>query len=128
MQQTQQYYKCLTAGVLILLIAPVAPAAAGPGAITGPSRPEPLLQNDATGPCDPRLDQPNYVPGVDVNGDPVVAADVPAPRVPVPRSVMIPLKNRGGAHRPGDAPYVELDGRSLDRLLNPPPGCQPKKR
>ena len=127
MQQTQQYYKAFTVALVILLIAPVAPAAAGPGAIAQPSRPEPLLQNDS-GPCDPRLEQPDYVPGVDANGDPVVAADVPAPRVPVPRGVMVPLKTRGGARHPGDGPYVELDGKSLDRLLNPPPGCLPAKR
>ncbi len=127
-QQAQQYYKILTAGVLILLATPATLAAARPGTITGPDRPEPLLQNDPTGPCDPGLDQPDYVPGVDVNGNPVVAADLPAPQVPVPNGVMVPLKGRGGSRRGGNAPYVELDGRTLDRLLNPPPGCQPKKR
>jgi hypothetical protein len=127
-QQTQLYYKILTVWVLILLVIPATLSAATPGAIARPAPPEPLLQDAPTGPCDPGLDQPNYVLGVDVNGNPVAAADVPAARVPVPQGVMVPLKNRGGAHRPGDAPYVELDGRSLDRLLNPPPGCQPRKR
>jgi hypothetical protein len=127
-QQTQQCYKIIAAGILILLVTPAAPSAARPEAIAQPAPPQPSLQDAPTGPCDPGLDQPNYVAGVDVNGNPVVAADAPAQRVPVPRAVMVPLKNRGGAHRPGDAPYVELDGRSLDRLLNPPPGCQPRKR
>ena len=127
MQHMQQYYKVFTAAATILLIA-VAPAfGAASGAITDRNRPEPLLQDAPTGPCDPGLGQPNYVPGVDVNGNPVVAADLPAPPVPVPEGVLVPLKSHGSRSHGGGTSYVQLDGRTLGALLNPPPGCLPRR-
>ena len=87
---------------------------------------EPLLSGGKPGPCDPRLGQPDYVGGVDVSGNPVIPADVPAARVPVPGEVLIPLAK--GRRRGPQGPVAALDGRALDPLLNPAPGCSPRAR
>jgi hypothetical protein len=102
--------------------------AAGPafgGSITGPSRPDPLLDG---GPADPCTQQADLAPGRDVNGRPVAPADVGAAKVPVPDQIAIPV---GGTHQPGrrnagsvsgaaNGTYVSLDGKTLAPLLNPP--------
>lgn len=109
------------------------------GSIVQPSRPDPLLDG---GPTDPCAASPDYAAGTDVNGKPVVAADVAAGRVPLPDSVAIPIgpsrnavsgpsprRNFGPGRRPvtpdnasnRDSTWVALDGRKLEPLLNPPP-------
>ena len=84
-----------------------------------------LLDGGPTSPC---MAGPDYQAGVDVNGHPVVPADEQASRVPVPDQIAVPLHSGQRAVRrdrsvPGqtDAPYVALDGRRLDPLLNPKP-------
>jgi len=119
-QQTQQNYKRLA--FLALLLAMASPGARLEAApIAASSASSPLLSDGKPGPCDPKLDQPGYVSGVDVNGNPVASADIPAARNPVPEEVLVPLNRTRG-----DGPVAALDGRALNRLLNPPPGCAPR--
>ncbi len=122
----------LLAGAALFLAAgqPVL-AAPSTGTITGPSRPDPLLDGGPTTPCAAAVD---YDAGTDANGQPVIPADVAAGRVPLPDGVAIPLGNnranqRGRRAGPnainGDSAYVSLDGRKLEALLNPPPCIDP---
>ncbi len=111
-------------GTILLLIA--APAVAG----TPASQPDPLLDGGPVSPC---MAGPDYEPGLDVNGRPVVPADAQASRIPMPDEIAVPLHSgqaRGPRHgrpgaaspaQPGNSPYVALDGRRLEPLLNPPP-------
>jgi hypothetical protein len=98
-------------------------------AITGPSRPDPLLDGGPTSACAAGAD---YAAGTDARGQPVVPADVAAGRVPLPDGVAIPLGNNRGVGRrranpmnPGDSTYVTLDGQKLEPLLNPAPCIDP---
>ncbi len=94
--------------VIMLLIA-FAPAYA--------AKPDPLLDSGPTVPCAAGMD---YSEGTDVNGNPVVPADIGAQPVPVPGTVMVPLPgNARGRGR--NSAYAALDGRKLDPLVNPPP-------
>ena len=125
MQQAQFNFAKL--GVLLVLLT-AAPAVAG--TMAKPHQPDPLLDGGPTSPC---MAGPDYAAGVDVNGHPVVPADEQAARVPVPDQIAVPLHSgqtqpsRRGRSRaassaqPGDSPYVALDGRRLDPLLNPRP-------
>lgn len=122
----------LAAAVLFLWAGQPGPAGTMAGTITGPSKPDPLLDSGPTSICAAAAD---YAAGTDANGQPVIPADVAAGRVPLPDGIAIPLgNNRGGnasrrryQHRPnsqrlgGDSTYVSLDGRKLEPLLNPPP-------
>jgi len=126
----------------LLLLAPsTAWAGAGPGSITQPSKPDPLLDGGPTDPCAARVD---YADGVDANGKAVVPADVEARPVPLPDSIAVPIGNnrarapglnqgRNNFRRPiapnpvtlgGDSTYIAIDGRKLEPLVNPPP-CAP---
>jgi hypothetical protein len=88
---------------------------------------QPLLHDGGPGPCDPGLEGPDVVEGVDVGGHPVTPVG-PRAYVPVPDQILVPLKN-GARHRhAGEAPLVALDGKTLDPLLNPPPACPQGKR
>ena len=123
MQQAQQNYRTAALSVLALFVALSAngPLLAAP--IVQHQRAAPLLSDGKPGPCDPRLDQPDYRGEVDVRGNPVAPADVPAARNPVPDGVLVPLNKRRG-----QGPLVALDGVALDPLLNPKPSCLPKAR
>ena len=123
MQHAQFYFARL--GALLALLA-AAPAAAG----TMTKQPDPLLDGGPTSPC---MTGPDYAAGVDVNGRAVAPADEQASRVPVPDEIAVPLHS-GQAQAPrhgrpnaassaqlGNSPYVALDGRRLDPLLNPKP-------
>ncbi len=82
---------------------------------------DPLLDGGPTAPCAAGVD---YSGGADVNGNPVVPADVAAARVPVPATVAVPLAgNAKGTGAGRNSAYVGLDGRKLDALVNPKP-CQ----
>lgn len=96
--------------------------------IAARNAPEPLLHDGGRGNCDPGLAGPDYVPGVDVNGNPVRPADLARRENPVPDSVLVPLAKRGRHGRSGEGPVVALDGRSLDPILNPLPACPVKAR
>jgi len=123
MQQAQFNFARL--GTLLVLLT-AAPAAAGP--MAKPHQPDPLLDSGPTSPC---MAGPDYQAGVDVNGRPVVPADDQASRVPVPDQIAVPLHSGRAPQRgrsraapsaqPGDSPYVALDGRRLEPLLNPKP-------
>ena len=109
----------------VLLVMAVQPA--GAGTIVQPSRPGSLLDGGPTAACAAGAD---FAPGSDVNGHPVVPADVAAAPVPLPDAVAIPIGgNRSAGGRRGhaaqtlggDSAYVSVDGRKLEALLNPPP-------
>lgn len=113
----------------ILFLAAVQPGLAG--TITGPAKPDPLLDSGPTAPCAAAVD---YAAGTDANGQPVIPADVASGRVPLPDGIAIPLGNNRGNQRAGrgrsnamngDSAYVSLDGRKLEPLLNPPPCIDP---
>jgi hypothetical protein len=125
MQNKQQNNKLLVTWALFMLSA--SSMADAERAVARSDVPQPLLQNGGEGPCDPGLDGPDMVAGVDVGGHPVPPAGMQAP-VPVPDQILVPLKNDRRRGRAGDAPIVALDGRALDPLLNPLPACPPGKR
>lgn len=116
MQQTQQSYYLVAAAALILLLTVTAAF----------SRDADPLLTEAQGPCDARPDGPDYVPGTDVDGNPVTAADSSRAKVPVPGGMLLPLGHQGGANgtaRP--QALAKLDQKDLDPLLNPKPACPP---
>ncbi|MEP6831653.1 MAG: hypothetical protein ABI963_15025 [Rhizomicrobium sp.] len=127
MQQAQQNYNLVRtlalAGWAVVTMVGVAHAGI---AVRG--TPEPLLHDGAKGACDPGRAGPDYVPGVDVNGNPVVPADLVGRKNSVPDTVLVPLAKRGRHGRSEDGPVVALDGRTLDPILNPPPACPAKAR
>jgi hypothetical protein len=115
----------------------VAVLGAIPGLAAQPARtpqgPDPVLRGPTPpAACGAALDGADYVPGLDANGQPVPRADIGAERVPVPGEILMPLPNRTAGGRggrgpgpgTGEAPYVSLDGRRLESLLNPEPPCQ----
>jgi len=126
-QQAQQNYKpaCGLALAGWVVLAMAGPAEAE---IATRNAPEPLLHDGVQGPCDPRLAGPEYVPGADVNGNPVTPADLARGAIPVPDEVLVPLNKRGRHGRSAEGPMVAIDGRSLDPILNPPPACSVKGR
>ena len=77
------------------------------------AKPDPILDPGATVPCAAGVD---YSGGMDVNGNAVAPADVAPQHVPVPGTVMVPLHGNGNGR---DSAYVALDGKKLDRLINP---------
>jgi hypothetical protein len=104
--------------VLSVLLGCANPAVCG--TITHPNPPDPLLDGGPTTACTAGV---GYAAGTDVNGRPIAPADVAAAPVPVPGNIAVPL--HGGAMNPatgaGTGPYVSLDGKALDKLVNPPP-------
>lgn len=111
---------------MIVLMAAMAVETSSFAGIAGRPAPNPLLDGAMRGPCNPRLDGPDYVPDVDVTGKPVVQADVPAARQPVPAEVLVPL-GKSGRHS-GQGPVASLEGKALDPILNPKPACPPGAR
>lgn len=124
MQHAQQNYKSACGLALAILIA----AGQAHAGIVVRGAAKPLLNNGAAGPCDPGLAGPDYVSGVDVNGNPVLPADIAGRRNPIPDGVLVPLKNGGRNGQRRDGPVVALDGRALEPMLNPPAGCAPERR
>ncbi|MES2254790.1 MAG: hypothetical protein V4559_07080 [Pseudomonadota bacterium] len=127
MQQTQQNYN-LVCGLVLAGWAVAAVAGAAHAGIAVRNAPEPLLHDGVRGDCDPVLAGPDYVPGVDVNGNPVRPADLARATNPVPDQILVPLAKRGRHGRSGEGPVVAIDGRSLDPILNPLPACPVKGR
>ena len=93
--------------------------------IANRSAPEPLLNGSAKGPCDPRLDQPNYIAGTDVSGHPVAQADLARSKLPVPDEILVSPSNQATQGKEG--PMVAIDGKALEPLLNPKAACPPDK-
>ena len=119
MQQAQQNFKRLAIGFFSMVLA-AGPSMAAP--IAHPSGPD-LLSDGKPGPCDPKLDQPGYKGGVDVAGNPVAPADLPAVRTSAPSEILVPL---GGKRRWDVGPVAALDGQAVEPLLNPSPDCKAK--
>ena len=109
MQHLQFYFvwrgtDCRVVATVLMLIQP---ASAAPS--------DPLLDGGPTTACAAGVD---YSGGADVNGNPVVPADVGSPHVPVPGTVLVPLHGNGKGK---DSAYAALDGKKLDALANPKP-------
>lgn len=110
---------------LLLGTAQPAPAAA----IAHQARPDPLLDGTPEGPCAGLMQGPDYAAGTDAQGRPVVPPDVGAPAVALPDQIAVPLHagegraRHGRRNAAGGVPYVAIDGRRLDPLVNPP-GCR----
>jgi hypothetical protein len=109
----------------VLLLAVLLATPAWAGTIARPTPRDPLLDGGDTTACAAGVD---YAAGTDATGKPVVPADAGAPPVPVPGAIAIPLQGRRQAGRAnpnapggGESPYVTLDGRKLEPLLNPKP-------
>lgn len=111
MQHAQHYFKAILLGIIL-----AAPAWAG--TIARPTPRDPLLDGGDTPPCAAGVD---YAAGTDATGHAVVPADVGTAPVPVPDALAVPLNGRGHGRRQADSPYVTLDGRKLEPLLNPGP-------
>lgn len=120
MQQTQNCGLCFLA--LLVLLVP------GPSVAARTIKPDPLL-NGTSGPCDPKLEGPDYVAGTDVDGNPVAAADLPQAKIPAPSGILVPLGNQAGRGK-NSAPkaYAELSQKDVDSILNPKPACPPQRR
>jgi hypothetical protein len=125
MRNEQQNYAVMAATGLFVLLS--LPAFARENAIARQNAGQSPLHDGGAGPCDPGLESPDLVNGVDVGGHPVAPAG-PQARMPVPDQILVPLRNGGRRGRSGDAPIVALDGRALDPLLTPLPACPPGKR
>jgi hypothetical protein len=126
-QQAQQNYKKLLAAIVTGLVTVAAMGSSADAGIAVREAPEPLLHDDAKGPCDPQLQGPDFVPGVDVNGDPVRSADLARAASPVPAEILVPLRSRARSAHSGGTPVVALDGKALDPVLNPAPACLPAR-
>jgi len=115
-QQTQE--NCYLALPFLVLVAVSAPILAAAGASDS-------LLSEAKGRCDPGLDGPDYVAGADVNGNPVMSADIPTAKVPVPDSIVVPLGGRAAKHHAPAEPqaYAELNRKDVDAIVNPRPAC-----
>ena len=124
MQQAQQNYKIALVLAWAVLVAPGAVHAG----IAARGAPQPLLHDGASGPCDPGLAGPDYVPGADVSDNPVPPADLAGRRNPVPDGVLVPFAKHGRHGRAEEGPVVAIDGRALEPILNPPPGCPARRR
>ena len=85
--------------------------------------PDPLLHDGVRGPCDPQTGWPDFVAGVDVNGNPVAPADLAKAKTPVPDGILVPLRNQGQGRGPEGKPVIALNGKTLDPILNPAPAC-----
>ena len=112
MQQTQENcWLVLAFFVLGTLLAPTLADAAA-----GAPRPDPLLA-EAKGPCDPKLDGPDYVAGTDVDGNPVVAANLSQAKIPAPNGILLPPGRRDWQRQSRSAPGLcsaESEGRGFD--------------
>jgi hypothetical protein len=122
-QQTQE--NCWLALAFLVLGTLLAPTLAD--AAAGAAKPDPLLA-EAKGPCDPKLDGPDYVAGTDADGNPVVPADLSQNKIPAPSGVLLPLAGntgRGKSARP--QAYALLSQKDVDAILNPKPACPARK-
>jgi hypothetical protein len=94
------------------------------GTIAHPTPRDPLLDGGAPTGC---AQAPDYVDAQDTTGKPVAPADVSGQAIPVPDSLTVPLhadsRRAVAANRPqlSNTPYINLDGKKLAPLLNPPP-------
>jgi hypothetical protein len=123
MQQTQQNCALMALICLGLL------ATSGAG-LASNGVPSDLLLSKTKGPCDPKLDAPDYVAGTDVNGNPVASADLSRPKVPLPGELWVPKAGQGGTNSSTNRAQalVGLDQNEMDSILNPAPACPPERK
>ena len=108
--RAQQNYKAAASVFLMLAAWLLTACPAASGTISRSQGPDPILSGGPPGPCDRRTESPDFVPGTDVNGNPVVPTDVGAQPPPLPEAVLVPL----GRHGRGQA---VLSGKQLAGLL-----------
>jgi hypothetical protein len=116
-QQTQE--NCFLALAFLVLGTILGPTLAD--AAAGTVQPDPLL-TEAKGLCDPKLDGPDYVAGTDVDGNPVVAADLSQAKIPAPNGILLPLAGETGKGSRPQA-YAQLSQKDVASILNPKPAC-----
>ena len=126
MQQAQQYCRLLAMTILIVLLLALTVGTARSAGVASRGPSDPL--REVAGPCNSRLDRPDYVGGTDVSGNPVAPADLATARQPIPDEILVPLASKGRRGRPSEGPMVGLDGKALEPILNPSPACPPKGR
>ena len=117
MQHTQGNYRSAALGALLVVMLLFAGKSAFSAGIANRGKPDPILTGTADGPCDPRLAQPDLIPGTDVEGHRVAPADIPNGPIPFQGQLPVPLKQ---GHAPA---YVAVDGKTPDSLLNPNSAC-----
>lgn len=117
MQQSQRNY-ALTIICAILL--------AGSPALAANTKQTDVLLTGAPGPCDPKLDGPDYVAETDADGNPVAPADLSHPNVPLPEGMLLPLGGQAASNRP--QAMVALNQKRMDSILNPAPACPPDRK
>lgn len=137
MQRTQLNVALVRRVGMAFLLACMGTSSAFAGPISRPTTPDPLLGggnllDSRPGPCADMAAGADYAAGTDAGGHPVIPADAAAPPVPVPDGIAIPLGRQQEA-QPGGNPmtgpitgggiggaFVEMDGRRLAPLVNPP--------
>jgi|SRR6185437_6691554 len=115
----QGNFKLWPFGTLLLAGALLCAVPVRAASISRPTPANPILDGGPDGPCEAHADRPDYVAGTDAGGHAVAPADLEADSAPVPANLAVPLKRRGGR----DPAYVQVDGKKLDSLLNPPAAC-----
>jgi hypothetical protein len=121
-QQTQE--NCWLVLAFLVLGTLLAPTLAD--AAAGKIQPDSLLA-ETKGPCNPGLDGPDYVAGTDVDGNPVVAADLSQAKTPAPNGVLLPLAGKTGKGSRPQA-YAQLSQKDVDSILNPKLACSPERK
>ncbi len=120
MRRAQENYHIAALAALVLVALIFAGKTAFSAGMADRGKPDPILNPQADGPCDPVLASPDLTPGTDVDGHQVASADLAA-QPAFNGQVLVPLKPRPGYA--GNSAYVVVDGRKLDPLLNPQPAC-----
>ena len=122
MQHTQVNYRSAALGILLVVALVLAAETAFSAGIADRGKPDPILTDEADGPCDPQLGQPDLTPGTDVAGHQVASANIQTGPIPMQGQILVPLKSGQNNRRP--PAYVAVDGKKLDPLLNPPSSCK----
>lgn len=111
MPRAQQNYNLVRLMLAALCLA-ASPVLAG--TIARSTAPDPILTGGPPGPCDPSADGADFVPGTDINGNPVVPTNVGATPVPAPQALLVTV----GHGR--NAPQAVMSGKQLAALLDNP--------
>jgi hypothetical protein len=122
-QQAQQNCKKAWIAIRIGLMALAMAGSSAHAGIAIRGAPEPLLHDSVKGSCDPQLQSPGFVSGVDVNGNPVAPADLARAENPVPAEILVPLRSGSPKVPSREAPVIAMDGKALDPILNPARAC-----
>ena len=121
MQNTQENYRRLALGGLLVVALVFAAETAFSAGIAERGKPDPILAGTADGPCDAALGQPDLTPGTDVEGHQIASADIQNGPVPFGGQIAVPLRPARG--KGGNSAFVMVDGKKLDPLLSPKSPC-----